>query len=332
MPWKGEKNPYKIWLSEVILQQTRVAQGLDYYNRFIDGYPTVEALAAAKDEDVFRLWEGLGYYSRCKNLLHTARKIAAHGSFPTSYGELLALKGVGPYTAAAIASFAYGLPHAVVDGNVFRVLSRYFGESVPIDSTQGKKFFNELATKLLYHPDPATYNQAIMDFGATVCTPRQPACQSCPLKSRCNAFKLDLVDVLPVKEKQITRRARWLTFFVLEYDNAVLVRRRTDKDIWQDLHEFFLVEIPKEKKWSLPAIKAFLKTELNCTAIKKISISPPYKQQLTHQTIHAKFIKIHLAKLISESNGYRFVSYNELDQLAFPIMLKKYLQQELTIS
>jgi A/G-specific adenine glycosylase len=329
MPWKGEKDPYKIWLSEVILQQTRVAQGLQYYNRFIDQYPTVFALAEAKDEAVFKLWEGLGYYSRCKNLLHTAQTIAEHGKFPETYEELLKLKGVGPYTAAAIASFAYQLPHAVVDGNVYRVLSRFFGESVPIDSTHGKKFFNQLATKLLYQADPAAYNQAIMDFGATVCTPRQPACITCPLNARCSAFRRQMVDELPVKAKQLKRTTRWFNYFVLEHGNAVYIRQRTAGDIWHNLHEFYLLETSKVHHWTNAGIKKFLSNELGRVNLSVSSISESYKQQLTHQTIYTTFIKACTKQPLPEVGGFRYVACDKLDQLAFPIMMKRYLERHL---
>ena len=208
MPWKGQKDPYKIWLSEIILQQTRVEQGLAYYNRFIDRYPSVINLANAKDEEVFKLWEGLGYYTRCKNLLSTARYIAFElgGIFPNNYEELLQLKGVGPYTAAAIASFSYNLPYAVVDGNVFRVIARYFGIDKPIDTTAGKYFFTELANQLLPPKEAGLYNQAIMDFGATICKPALPSCTTCKLHKTCAAIELGRVNILPIKTRQQCRR------------------------------------------------------------------------------------------------------------------------------
>jgi A/G-specific adenine glycosylase len=190
MPWKGEKDPYKIWLSEIILQQTRVEQGLGYYNRFIAEFPTIHDLAKAPETKVFKLWEGLGYYTRCKNIIITARYISSElkGKFPVTYNDILKLKGVGPYTAAAIASFAFNLPHAVVDGNVFRVLARYFGIDTPIDSITGKKNFTVLANELIDKKIPGKYNQALMDFGAVLCKPQQPLCDTCPLKPNCSAY------------------------------------------------------------------------------------------------------------------------------------------------
>ena len=220
MPWKGEKDPYKIWLSEVILQQTRVEQGRAYYEKFIDQFPTIQDLAKAKDEKVFKLWEGLGYYNRCRNLLHTARQITKDqkGVFPNTYDSLLSLKGVGPYTAAAIASFAFNLPYAVVDGNVFRVLSRFYGIATPIDTKEGLQIFNELADKNLAEKTPGTYNQAIMDFGATVCKPSTPDCSTCNLSAKCVAFNVNKVNQLPVKLKRITKKKRHFDFFCFNYN------------------------------------------------------------------------------------------------------------------
>jgi A/G-specific adenine glycosylase len=210
MPWKGESDPYKIWLSEVILQQTRVDQGRAYYEKFIQAYPTIQDLAKAKDEKVFKLWEGLGYYNRCRNLLHTARHISNHskGIFPNTYEGLLALKGIGPYTAAAIASFAFNLPYAVVDGNVFRVLARFHGISTPTDTKEGITLFNTLSNQHFAKDQPGAYNQAIMDFGATVCTPSNPDCVACNLSSKCVAFNVNKVNQLPVKIKRITKKKR----------------------------------------------------------------------------------------------------------------------------
>jgi A/G-specific adenine glycosylase len=244
MPWKGEKDPYKIWLSEIILQQTRVDQGLRYYNSFITEFPDVGQLAMAEDERVFKLWEGLGYYSRCKNLLATARFIHFEkgGRFPESYEDILALKGVGPYTAAAIASFAFSLPYAVVDGNVYRVLARIFGISIPSDSTEGKKQFAQLAQQLLDVRQPAAANQAMMDFGAAVCKPQNPACGHCPFSKYCIAFKTGMVQQLPVKEKTLRIRRRWLCCLVCGYDGKLYIRKRPPGDVWENLHEFLCAE------------------------------------------------------------------------------------------
>ncbi len=329
MPWKGEKNPYRIWLSEIILQQTRVEQGTDYYNRFIKKYPTVSKLAAAPDNEVFKLWEGLGYYNRCRNLLFTARTLVEKnkGIFPKTYDELLALKGVGPYTAAAIASFAYNLPYAVVDGNVFRVLSRYFGIDTPIDTTAGKQAFTSLAEKMLHQKAPGTYNQAIMDFGATVCKPALPNCAECPLQKGCAAYQTGKVNQLPVKEKVLTRTKRHFNYFVFEWNDKIWVRQRVLKDVWQGLHEFYLLETPQIQHWATNQVSDWLKTQLNIKQNKGINISSPYVQQLTHQQIRGVFIRIKLTRapgvLASAGNWY---SLKDMSQLAFPKLITQYME------
>ena len=276
MPWKGEKDPYKIWLSEIILQQTRVEQGLAYYNKFIQSFPDIHKLARAKDEKLFKLWEGLGYYTRCRNLLATARYISKEmkGKFPDNYEEIKSLKGIGPYTAAAISSFAFNQPYAVVDGNVFRVLARIFGINKPVDSTEGKKYFTTLANELLDKKKPGLYNQAIMDFGAVVCKPAVPLCNQCVFKKHCAAFFNGKVKALPVKEKKITIRKRWFYYLIIEYKGQpdsyrVAIRQRTDKDIWQSLYEFPLIEtngeLPLKKSCKgLKKINCFLKKGMKC--------------------------------------------------------------------
>src|ERR1700761_3117027 len=248
MPWKGEKNPYRIWLSEVILQQTRVDQGWAYYEKFLEEFPKVHDLAHAPEQKVFKLWEGLGYYNRCRNLIATAKKIDAeyNGEFPNTYEEILALKGIGPYTAAAIAYFAFNLPHAVVDGNVTRVLSRYFAETTPIDTTAGKKLYSNLADALLDRERADLYNQAIMDFGATVCLPRNPLCADCVQREGCQALLKGMTAQLPVKEKNIVKKQRWFYYFIVETaDDKVYIRQRAAKDIWESLFEFVLHETNK---------------------------------------------------------------------------------------
>ncbi len=325
MPWKGEKDPYKIWLSEVILQQTRVQQGLAYYEKFISTFPNIQALADSPDVMVYKLWEGLGYYSRCKNLIFTARQIAAEGKFPDTYTGLLKLKGVGPYTAAAIASFAFDLPHAVVDGNVFRVLSRFFGESIPIDSTKGKVFFNQLAGKLLFQHDPASYNQAIMDFGATVCTPQIPLCDECPLRVKCVALRQGIVHVLPIKEKQLKKVTRYFNYFVFIHEKSLLIKHRKEKGIWQNLHEFVLVETEAVTVWKKPAIRLFIKKCNQQSKWKVVSVSDDYKQLLTHQVLHGKFIVVKFFDSLNVLPGYEKVPIGKLDELAFPKMITSYL-------
>lgn len=334
MPWKGEKDPYKIWLSEIILQQTRVEQGLAYYNRFVQQYPTIQQLAAAPEQAVFKLWEGLGYYSRCKNLLATARYISAEfkGVFPNTYEGIVALKGVGPYTAAAIASFAFGLPYAVVDGNVYRVLARFFCIDTPIDSTTGKKYFGSLAQELLAKASPAAYNQALMDFGATVCKPAQPLCTNCPLRRNCTALVTGTVTNLPVKEKSIVKKNRWFYYLVIEYKGHCYVRQRPAKDIWENLYEFVLTETdgaqdPLELLLQ-PAVQQWIgKSDYTVQAI-----SANYRQQLTHQTILGQFIRIHITKK-PKLPGYEAVPVANLALLAFPKFITSYLtEKKLTLS
>ena len=328
MPWKGEEDPYKIWISEIILQQTRVQQGLDYYNRFIKTWPNVKKLAGANEQSVYKLWEGLGYYSRCKNLIASAKYISDEldGIFPNKYEEIIKLKGVGPYTAAAIASFAFGQPHAVLDGNVFRVLSRIFGIEIPIDSVEGKKLFAELADELIDKKNSAEYNQAIMDFGAVICKPVQPLCIGCPFQKKCIAYNNELVTILPIKEKNIKKRQRFFNYLLVEKDDKFYVKQRREKDIWHNLFEFALIETDK----LIPA-NEFLKSvelisllrEKNFTCAK---VSEVYSQKLTHQTISGRFFHISVNTVPPSFNNYAHVCKKELALLPFPKFITSYLQ------
>ncbi len=332
MPWKGEKDPYRIWLSEVILQQTRVEQGLSYYNAFIQRYPAITDLAAAPDTEVMKLWEGLGYYSRCRNLLATARQIVqqSQGQFPSGYDQILQLKGVGPYTAAAIASFAFNQPYAVVDGNVFRVLARVFNIPTPIDSLQGKKRFTELAQELLDVTRPGEYNQAIMDFGATICKPALPLCHVCPVEEICQAKAAGRVNELPVKEKTLQRRTRYFTYLVLHCEGMVWVEERKQRDIWQGLYQFYLVETGKPVAWTPATVQEAVLMPMGITGATIDNISASQKQQLTHQTIHAIFIKTDIAATSKDrlpAEGWKPVT--AMEQLAFPRTINDYLQVEL---
>lgn len=327
MPWKGEKDPYKVWISEIILQQTRVQQGLSYYNNFIKNFPTVESLALAPDEAVFKAWEGLGYYSRCKNIILTAKRIVndLNGIFPCTYDDLIALNGIGPYTAAAISSFAYGLPHAVVDGNVFRVLARYFGEGLPIDSTKGKQHFTLMANKLLFKKDPAAYNQALIDFGATVCKPKLAECSYCILQKNCIAYKQGLVNTLPIKEKQLMRKKRWFTYFIFLLQDMVLVNKRVQKDIWENLYEFYLFETDKEWEWKAENITKWLKDQLGIERFKIKNISKLFNQQLTHQNLQGRFITISLDNLPAALHHLKPLNKEELATIPFPKLINQYL-------
>lgn len=328
MPWKGEKDPYKIWISEIILQQTRVQQGLEYYNRFIKAWPDVRSLAAAKEQDVYKLWEGLGYYSRCRNLISSANYISEEleGKFPEKYEEILSLKGIGSYTAAAIASFAFNKPYAVLDGNVFRVLSRFFGIKTSVDNSEGKKLFSELATELLDKKNPAEYNQAIMDFGAVVCKPLQPLCMSCPFQKKCVAYGQKLVAILPVKEKSIKQRARFFNYLVIQYGDKIYINQRTRKDIWHKLYEFILVEtdqlIAENEFLRSPAVASLLKR--NNFSVEKISMT--FTQKLTHQIITGRFFHINLKKPTNSLIQYEAVTMKQLSLLPLPKFITSYLK------
>ena len=328
MPWKGEKDPYKIWISEIILQQTRVQQGLEYYNRFITAWPDVNSLAAAKEQEVYKLWEGLGYYSRCRNLITSAKFISndLHGKFPETYDGILALKGIGNYTAAAIASFAFNLPYAVVDGNVFRVLSRFFGIETPIDSTEGKKAFSRLAAELIDRENPGEYNQAIMDFGAVVCKPVQPLCPECLFQSECEAYRQDQVAMLPRKEKSIKQRQRFFNYLVIQHGDSIYVNQRREKDIWQNLYEFILLETEhlasEDEFLRSPALLSLLdKNHFSVDRISNIS-----KQKLTHQIITGRFFHLSLKKPAPALKKYKAVPVKDLLSLPFPKFITSYLQ------
>ncbi len=329
LPWKEEKDPYKIWLSEIILQQTRAQQGLPYYLKFIESYPNIKDLAAAADEDVFRLWQGLGYYNRCRNMLGTARYIAneLNGTFPDTYELLITLKGIGPYTAAAIASFAFGASNAVVDGNVYRVLSRFFGIEEAYDMPKGKKIFQDLAAELLFTDDSAAYNQAIMDLGATICSPQLPKCSSCPLQKHCFAFRQDLISSLPFKSKKVKVSKRFFHYLLLSAGDKIWIHQRSGKDIWQDLHELYLIEhehaLDTEGLTSLKVYK-----DLN------INITPPVyegnlTQKLSHQLIETHFFAIRLEKpqKIDGAQG-KWVNHSDLKKIAFPKTLLSFLEKK----
>ena len=330
MPWKGEKDPYKIWLSEIILQQTRVEQGLAYYNRFISTYPTVFDLAKAKDQTVFKLWEGLGYYNRCRNLLATAKEIVKtfNGKFPNDYETLLTLKGVGPYTAAAIASFAFNAPHAVLDGNVFRVIARFEGIDVPTDSTAGKKIFETRAAALLDKKRAGLYNQAIMDFGATVCKPFAPNCNNCPLQKTCVAHATAQVNQLPIKEKQLVKKERRFYYFLLQVNDEIWVTERKHKDIWQGLFEFYLLDAGKKMLWNEITVEQFLNEQLGTSSIKLLHRSPEIKQLLTHQIITAQFIRVVLPKKPSSISAGKWQKITKLKALPLPKLINQYLSEE----
>lgn len=320
MPWRDTTDPYKIWLSEVILQQTRVAQGQPYYLRFVAKYPTVKALAKAPEQEVMRLWQGLGYYSRARNL-HRCTKMVAEmykGVFPTTYRELLTLPGIGSYTAAAIASFAFREPVPVVDGNVFRVLARIFGLETDIASPEAKKVFTEKAVELIDRKEPHLFNQAIMEFGAVCCTPKSPKCTTCPFQHQCVAFQTGKTALLPVKSKLVKVKKRYLYYFIYEWKGKVAMRKRENKDIWHGLYDFECVEMPRRTRPE----KVF--SEMAHVKIEgDTKIVGPVKHVLTHQLLTIWFCHIKL----KESNKLDYYSRVAIQRLPKPIVITRHLQQ-----
>jgi A/G-specific adenine glycosylase len=332
MPWKGEKDPYKIWLSEIILQQTRVEQGLGYYQRFVQTFSNIHALAEATEQQVFKLWEGLGYYSRCKNLIATAKFISEEqgGVFPDTYESILALKGVGPYTAAAIASFAYNLPYAVLDGNVFRVLSRIYAIDTPIDTTEGKTLFSDLARHMLDKEHPGAYNQAIMDFGATVCKP-VPECARCFFNHACLAFLQNKQEALPVKGKAAPLRERWFHYIILQHEDAIAIRQRTARDIWQNLYEVLLIEASKKEDKATLLLQLEKAYGIKPGEYEVLSAAANAIQKLSHQKIHFSFLHLQLHSRMPVQNMV-WASEKVLQQYPFPKTLLLFLTKNGLVS
>ena len=333
LPWRHTQDPYLIWLSEVILQQTRVAQGTPYYQRFARVFPTVQDLAAAEQEQVLRLWQGLGYYSRARNLHRCAQEVVNryHGEFPRTYAELLKLPGVGTYTAAAIASFASNETVPVVDGNVYRVLSRVFGIGDDILSAGGQKKFRQLAEQLVPDGKASVYNQAIMEFGALQCTPVQPACLLCPLSVACHAYQHGQQHALPVKAKKTKVRARFLHYFVIRQGDTVWMKRRDESGIWAGLYDFYLIETPQPvalEQLDDPLLVSLLQRENT-----RVVASSPYQHLLTHQRLHVTFYTITLSQypenLADESNCLQAYSVDELERLPKPVLIDNFLQKEI---
>ncbi|RYU97617.1 A/G-specific adenine glycosylase [Emticicia agri] len=329
LPWRNTRDPYKIWLSEIILQQTRVVQGMPYYHKFVDKYPTIIDLANADEKEVLRLWQGLGYYSRARNMHQTAKIIAndLNGKFPENYAGLVKLKGIGPYTAAAIASFAFDEKVAVVDGNVYRVLARLFGIETDIASHEAKKVFGDLANELISAKNPATHNQAMMEFGATYCTPANPGCMFCIFHYDCEANAKGKQAVLPVKSKKVKVKKRYFDYFVIERDGKLLMTKRGAKDIWEGLYHFYLVE-SKYKLLQIEEIDNDFLQELLPVSIIKNS-SEVYKHVLTHQTIEVRFWHIVLSEdqSLTLPLDYEFYTWEAIEDLPKPILIEKYLKK-----
>ena len=304
LPWRQTRDPYAIWLSEIILQQTQVKQGWEYWERFMHHWPTVEALAKATEDEVLREWQGLGYYSRARNLHYAAKQIVALGHFPDTLAEIKQLKGVGDYTAAAIGSIAFGLPAAVVDGNVYRVLARHFGIDTPINTTEGKKTFAAMAQELLPPKEASAYNQAIMDFGAIQCTPQSPHCDSCPLMESCIAFRERRVAQLPVKLKTLKVTERHLIYIYIRCQGQTAIRRRGPGDIWQGLWEPVLVD-------TVSAVPPTAK--LLCHHVKHV---------LTHRVLYADFYLLETDVRPELPSDYIWISESDLDNYALPRLIE----------
>ncbi|MAX78935.1 MAG: A/G-specific adenine glycosylase [Crocinitomicaceae bacterium] len=333
LPWRETKDPFKIWLSEIILQQTRVDQGLNYYLKFIQRFENVHELASAEQDEVLKLWQGLGYYSRARNLHSAAKQVVEeyNGNFPNSFKELKKLKGVGDYTAAAIASFSFKEPVATVDGNVYRVLARNFDIETPIDTTEGKRAFNTLANSLIEKESPDLFNQAMMEFGAIQCTPKKPNCTECIFKTSCLALEKNTIDIRPIKSKKVKQRNRYFHFFIFKAGNSTFIRQRTAKDIWQGLYEFPLAET----KVSIPTEQIITEYQLieeftGTTSFEIKSVSTPIKHILSHQIIHTVFWHLDLKE---KPNGkkikaYKEVGTHEIDTFALPRLIDRYLENK----
>lgn len=331
LPWRDTTDPYKIWLSEIILQQTRVAQGMDYYFRFIDAFPDVQSLAEAHEDQVLKLWQGLGYYSRARNLHHAAKEICEKfdGKFPTLHSDIIRLKGIGSYTAAAICSFAYLQPYAVVDGNVFRVLSRVFGIDTPIDSPKGKKEFEQLAESLLPKLHSAEYNQTIMEFGALQCVPVRPDCGNCPLSESCIALSKDAVNKFPVKSKATKVTERFFNYLFIRHDGKTYLQKRTQKDIWKNLYELPLIESDHLFTAAELCDNEVFTQLFGSTAQVKIQKEQyDFKHILTHRKIYARFFSIETDNICSLP-GWIEIPQKDLDHYAVSRLTELFLEKSL---
>ncbi|TSJ80918.1 MAG: A/G-specific adenine glycosylase [Candidatus Cardinium sp.] len=334
LPWRITKDPYKIWLSEIILQQTRVMQGLPYYERFVAQYPSVAALAGAKEEEILRLWQGLGYYSRARNLHQCAQTIVAqyNGDFPTSYHALLTLKGIGPYTAAAIAAFAFKEVVAAVDGNVYRVLARIFGLTYDVGTSKGRKQMHQFATLLVDHMQPDTYSQAIMDFGALQCTPVSPFCTTCVFNNYCIAYATDSQKTLPVKTNKLNKKDRYFDYFILQHKDAIYMKKRVKSDIWKGMYDFYLLENKQHlvvDQMDDPLFILARSYHLPITTFEKEE-----RHLLTHQRLFVKFHKIDLTVAFLQEakqlfHQFSLVPFNrrEIEALPKPILIQRFLKK-----
>jgi len=328
LPWRETTDPYKIWLSEIILQQTRIEQGKSYYLNFIKKFPTIHYLAEAEEDDVLKLWQGLGYYSRARNLHVTAKHVSQKlkGKFPKNFNELLQLKGIGPYTAAAVGSIAFELPYPTVDGNVYRVLSRYFGIETPIDSSKGKKDFYDLALKLTPKKNVGFHNQSIMEFGALQCIPKSPDCENCPLNDSCWALANRMVAKLPIKEKKTRQRNRFFYYLFIDAGSFTFLEKRTENDIWQNLYQFPLkesvIDLNDSEIINLPS--GVIPNSCNPT-IK--TISSPKKHILSHQVIYARLIYVEIKNSDCLKDQFIKVNKKDISKFAVSRLVDKFIQE-----
>lgn len=325
LPWRKTTDPYAIWISEIILQQTRIEQGLPYYYRFMEAFPNVGTLSQASEDQVLKLWQGLGYYSRARNMMVAAQQIMNNhkGVFPHKFEEIIKLKGIGNYTAAAIASFSFQLPHAVLDGNVFRVLARYFGISTPINSSEGKKYFEKIAQEILDPKNPAIHNQAIMEFGALHCKPQNPNCLKCPLADSCFAFTHNIINDLPVKLKTLKIKNRFLNYFLLSDGKNLLIEKRDHGNIWKGLYQLPLIETDEDKSAEDILEKDELLSWIDNQAFDIIQIQE-IQHKLTHRVLHIRFFHLKITHL--SNSLYNKVSFLDLDSLAFPKPIHSFLE------
>ncbi len=329
LPWRNKRNPYFIWLSEIILQQTRIDQGLAYYIRFTSKFPTISDLACASEDQVLKTWQGLGYYSRARNLHFTAKYIQENysGIFPNDYPSIRALKGIGEYTAAAIASMAFDLEYAAVDGNVYRVLSRFFGISEPTDTRIGKKIFNELASELIKGTDPGMHNQALMEFGALQCTPKNPNCQQCPLNETCFALSEKKISELPVKQNKQKQRDRYFNYLIFNTSEHTWLKKRNQNDIWKNLFEFPMIETsgktePGDEINSIPWINKWKADQLTLFLVSTWKV-----HMLSHQRIHFRFIHFGVPDEFSMPVEFLKVNKEDIFNFAVPKLMATYLDE-----
>lgn len=330
LPWRDQSDPYKVWISEIILQQTRVDQGINYFNRFVERFPDTASLAVASEDEVLKMWQGLGYYSRARNLLAGARQIMEQhkGQLPESAKQLKSIKGIGSYTAAAIASIAFNEAVPAIDGNVYRVLSRIFGIDSPIDLPEGKKIIEQLANELIPADQPGNFNQAIMEFGALQCTPAQPNCKKCIFSTQCSAFSLNKVKQLPVKARKVSISNRYLFYIVIEEKNYTYLRKRTDNDIWKNLYEFPLIETNDGQAAELVIGSESWQELFRGLELEINAISENIRHQLTHQRLHVQFIHTTLKNGKIMHPNFLKIDKRNIFEWPVPKIIENYLKAQ----